>query len=196
MTDDNASSSAARVSFSLRIPDGDTLTREVCETCGFINYVNPKIVAGAVVHHDNKILMCRRAIEPRRGFWTLPAGFMEQNETAEAAACREAREEACADIVLEGLLAVYSIPRISQVQLIYKARFAEPSFAAGPESLEVALLRLEDVPWDSLAFPSVHWALRHFEAVRGLTSFPPFTNPSGETGDRMPTIPPHSGGMD
>jgi ADP-ribose pyrophosphatase YjhB (NUDIX family) len=193
MTDDNASSGTARVSFALRVPHGDTLTREVCETCGFINYINPKIVAGAIVHHDDKILMCKRAIEPRRGFWTLPAGFMEQHETAEAAARREAREEACADIVLEGLLAVYSIPRISQVQLIYRARFAAPSFAAGPESLEVALLGLEEVPWDNLAFPSVHWALRHFEAVRGLTSFPPFTNPPGETGDRIPR-PPNSGG--
>lgn len=191
MADDHQSSSALQVSFSLRVPDGDTLAREVCETCGFINYVNPKIVAGAVVHHDGRILMCKRAIEPRRGFWTIPAGFMEQNETAEAAACREAREEACADIVLEGLLAVYSIPRISQVQLIYKASLAEAQFAAGPESLEVALLSLDDVPWQTLAFPSVHWALRHFEAVRGLTSFPPFTNPSGETGDRMPAaVPP------
>lgn len=188
MTDDNGSSKAGRASFSLRVPEGDTLTREVCETCGFINYVNPKIVAGAVVAQDDRILMCRRAIEPRRGFWTIPAGYMEQNETAEAAACREAREEACADIILDGLLAVYSIPRISQVQLIYRARLATQNFAAGPESLEVALLRFDQVPWDDLAFPSVHWALRHFEAVLGLTSFPAFTNPPGETGDRMPKV--------
>ena len=186
MTDDNRSAKTPRVSFSLRVPDGDTLTREVCETCGFINYINPKIVAGAVIHAGDRIVMCRRAIEPRRGFWTIPAGFMEQNETAEAAARREAQEEACADIVLEGLLAVYSIPRISQVQLIYKASLAQPSIAAGSESLEVALLGFEEIPWRDLAFPSVHWALRHFDAVRTLTSFAPFTNPSGETGDKMP----------
>jgi len=166
------------------------LTREVCETCGFINYVNPKIVAGAVIHHDGRILMCKRAIEPRSGFWTIPAGYMEQNETAEAAARREAQEEACADIVLEGLLAVYSIARISQVQLIYRARLDEPRFAAGPESLDVALVGFDEIPWADLAFPSVHWALRHFDAVRTLTSFAPFTNPSGETGDRLPVAPP------
>jgi ADP-ribose pyrophosphatase YjhB (NUDIX family) len=187
MTDDDGSHSA-RISFKRRIPDGDTLPREVCETCGFVNYVNPKIVAGAVIHHEDRIVICRRAIEPRRGFWTIPAGFLELNETPEAAARREAHEEACADIIIEGLLALYSIPRISQVQLIYKARLATPHIAAGPESLDVALSRLEEMPWDTLAFPSVHWALKHFEAVRGLTSFPPFSNPLGETGDRMPPV--------
>src|SRR5882724_10890107 len=129
MTEDNAPSKRPRISFSLRVPDGDTLSREVCETCGFVNYVNPKIVAGAVIEHDGQILLCRRAIDPRHGYWTIPAGFMEQNESAEHAACREAREEACAEIVIERLLAVYSIPRISQVQLIYTARLARPEFA-------------------------------------------------------------------
>jgi len=187
MTDDQEPRSP--LSFSRRVPQGDTLARDICETCGFINYVNPKIVAGAVIHHDGRILMCRRAIEPRRGFWTIPAGYMEENETAEAAARREAREEACADIVLEGLLAVYSIPRISQVQLIFRARLAEPRFAAGAESLEVALLDWDEVPWPELAFPSVHWALRHFDSVRTRAEFPAFTNPPGETGDRMPKAP-------
>jgi ADP-ribose pyrophosphatase YjhB (NUDIX family) len=189
MADEPASSNSARISFSRLVPDGDQLPREICDSCGFVNYVNPKIVAGAVIHHEGRIVMCRRAIEPRRGFWTIPAGYMELHETAEAAARREAREEACAEIVIEGLLGLYSIPRISQVQLIYKARLAEPRIAAGPESLEVALLARDEVPWADLAFASVHWALQHFEAVRERTSFPPFTNPSGETGDRIPPVP-------
>ena len=186
MADEPAFSQSARISFSRRVPEGDQLPREVCDSCGFINYENPKIVAGAVIHHENRIIICRRAIEPRRGFWTIPAGYLELHETVEAAARREAREEACAEIIIEGLLGLYSIPRISQVQLIYKAQLATPSIAAGPESLEVALVSLEEVPWDALAFPSVHWALRHFEAIRERTSFPPFTNPPGETGDHMP----------
>lgn len=186
MTDDKFGGSKS-TTFALRVPEGDTLAREVCDTCGFINYVNPKIVAGAVVVHDERILLCRRAINPRYGFWTIPAGYMEQNETAEAAARREAHEEACADIELKALLAVYSIARISQVQLIYTARLKGGTFAAGPESLDVDLFRWDDVPWSDLAFPSVHWALNHYQSVRNQTIFPTFGNPPGETGDRMPS---------
>jgi ADP-ribose pyrophosphatase YjhB (NUDIX family) len=187
MAHDRQTAREKRAGFSFLVPDGDTRVREVCETCGFINYVNPKIVTGAVVRaSDGRVLMCRRAIEPRRGRWTIPAGFLEEHETVEAAARREAQEEASANIVLEGLLAVYSIPRISQVQLIYRARLSSPSIAPGPESLEVALMEMKDIPWDALAFPSVRWALAHFAQVRDRAVFVPFTNPQGETGDTAP----------
>jgi ADP-ribose pyrophosphatase YjhB (NUDIX family) len=165
------------------VPEGEDRERLVCSVCGFINYENPKIVVGAVVHDGDKILMCRRAINPRKGFWTLPAGFLEQNETAMAGATREAWEEACAKIEIEALLAVYSIPRLSQVQLIYRARLAAPEIAAGPESAEVALFSFEEIPWKEIAFPSVHWALAHDRAVAGRAVFPPFVNPPGEAGD-------------
>lgn len=183
---DKGKPDVARRGFSLLVPDGDTRMRHVCDACGFIDYVNPKIVAGAVVEHEGGIILCRRAISPRRGFWTIPAGYMEEHETVEAAARREAQEEACADIRLTGLIAVYSIPRISQVQLIFRATLAIPQFAPGPESLEVMRVEWEQIPWDELAFPSVHWALNHYAAVRGQAVFPPFSNPPGETGDYSP----------
>ena len=148
--------------FKLTIPEGEDRERLVCVDCGFINYENPKIVVGSVVREGAKILLCRRAINPRKGFWTLPAGFLEQNETAMAGAMREAWEEAQARITIDGLLAVYDIPRISQVQLIYRAHLSEPEFGAGPESLEVRLFAWEEIPWDDLAFPSVRWALDHY----------------------------------
>lgn len=121
--------------------------------------------------------MCRRAIEPRAGFWTLPAGYLEEHETTQAGARREAREEACAVIETGALLAVYNIPRISQVQLIYRARLADPAIAPGPESTEVALFRWEEIPWGEIAFPSVVWALNHHRQALDRDSFPPFTNP-------------------
>jgi ADP-ribose pyrophosphatase YjhB (NUDIX family) len=115
------------------IPPGDDRERLTCPDCGFIAYENPKMVAGSVVSVGDRIMLCRRAIEPRKGFWTLPAGFLELQETPEEGARREAWEEARARIAIDALLAVYSVPRISQVQLIYRATLAEPGFAAGPE---------------------------------------------------------------
>ena len=171
------------VDFHRRRPDGDTHERDVCTTCGFINYVNPKIVTGSIVRHRGRILMCRRAIEPRIGFWTLPAGFMEVGETAEQAARREAMEEANAAIVIDRLLAVYTIPRIAQVQIMYLAHLGEETFFAGPESLEVMLFGWDDMPWDDLAFPSVRWALEQYRSIEGLEDFAPFSNPPGEFGD-------------
>jgi ADP-ribose pyrophosphatase YjhB (NUDIX family) len=165
-------------SFELKIPAGEDREREVCGTCGFINYVNPKIVVGSVVMHGDRILMCKRAIAPRLGFWTLPAGFMEERETAEEGAMREAMEEACARIEIEGLLAVYSVPRISQVQLMYRARLLDPAIAPGPESTDVMLVTWDDIPWSELAFPSVKWALDHFKAWQA-GAVAPFTNPDG-----------------
>lgn len=164
--------------FLRQIPEGEDRERDVCGTCGFINYVNPKIVVGSVVTFGDKILFCKRAIEPRKGFWTLPAGFMEERETAEEGAAREAMEEACAKIEIDGLLACYSVPRISQVQLMYRARLVDENIAAGPESTEVALLTWDEIPWKELAFPSVVWALQHYE--QWLAGAPaPFGNPPG-----------------
>jgi ADP-ribose pyrophosphatase YjhB (NUDIX family) len=170
-------------SFVHVIPEGDNRLRQVCTDCGFVAYENPKVVVGAVVTSGEKILLCRRAINPRRGFWTLPAGFMELHESAETGAAREAWEEANARIAIERLLAAYTIPRLSQVQLIYRARLIDPAISAGVESLEVGLFDYADIPWDDLAFPSVRWALTQFASVRHLDDFPAFSNPPGETGD-------------
>ncbi|HMJ13777.1 MAG TPA: NUDIX hydrolase [Polyangiaceae bacterium] len=170
---------------SLRvIPEGDTRPRLVCADCGFIHYENPKVVVGSLCTHEDKILLCRRAIEPRLGYWTLPAGFLELGETTIDGAKREAREEACAAIDIYALLAVYNIPRISQVQLIYLARLEGGRAAAGPESQEVGLFAWDDIPWQDIAFPSVHWALHHYRDVRGEKEFVTRTNPEGEWGDR------------
>ena len=129
------------------MPDGDSLPRLVCRDCGHIHYVNPKIVTGAVITHGEKFLLARRAIHPRKGYWTIPAGYLEEHETTQAGAERESMEEAGALIAIDGLLAVYSIPRISQVQLIYRATLTSPDFAAGPESIEVALFSWDEIPW-------------------------------------------------
>lgn len=165
------------------IPEGDNRERLTCPDCGFIEYANPKVVVGAVVHAQGKILLCRRAIMPRLGFWTMPAGYLELHETAQAGAIREAEEEACARIALEGLIAVYNIPRLSQVQLIFRARLLDGGFAAGPESQEVQLFAWEEIPWDELAFPSVRWALNHDHEIGAATEFMARTNPPSETGD-------------
>ncbi len=166
------------VSFSLGTPDGEDRERRICDTCGFIDYMNPRIVAGVVAHADGKILLCRRAIDPRKGFWTLPAGFMELGESVEEGAKREAHEEARAELEIETLLGMYSIPRIGQVQIFFRARLLnDPS--PGPESLEVGLFGWDDIPWKELAFPSVRWALDHYRETEGRTGFPPFGNPPG-----------------
>jgi ADP-ribose pyrophosphatase YjhB (NUDIX family) len=164
--------------FTHTIPPGDNLERSVCTECGFIDYNNPKIVVGAVALWDQKILLCSRSIDPRRGFWTLPAGYLENGESAEDGARREAREEACAEIEIDRLLAVYSIPRISQIQLMYRARLTSPGVMAGEESLEVGLFEWADIPWADLAFLSVGWALRQYHETARLSDFPPFTNPA------------------
>jgi ADP-ribose pyrophosphatase YjhB (NUDIX family) len=169
--------------FERRIPDGEDRLREVCAHCGFINYENPKIAVGSVVRDGDRILLCKRAINPRKGFWTLPAGFLEQHETTMAGAAREAMEEASAKIEIEALLAVYSIPRLSQVQLIYRARLADPKIAPGPESAEVGLFTRDEIPWSEIAFPSVHWALGHDREAADRAVFAPFVNPPGEFGD-------------
>ena len=164
--------------FVRETPQGDTHERDVCNQCGFVHYRNPKIVTGAVVYHGDQILLCRRAINPRRGFWTVPAGFMELNESVAEAAIREACEEACADITIERILAVYSIPHLSQVQIMHVAHLATPEFSVGEESLEVRLFGWDDIPWDELAFPSVTWALNQYRQAKGTTDYRVFTNPA------------------
>jgi ADP-ribose pyrophosphatase YjhB (NUDIX family) len=164
--------------FVRRIPEGDNRERMVCAACGHIAYENPKIVVGSVVVAEDAVLMCRRAIEPRLGHWTLPAGYLELGETVHEGARREALEEAQADIVLDGILAVFSIARIGQVQVIFRARFAgRPRFAPGPESLEVNLFRWERIPWDDVAFPSVRWALDAWRQVGPGPLGAPIGNP-------------------
>lgn len=172
--------------FEHRVPDGDNRERMVCGECGWVNYVNPKIVVGAVCRLEEKILLCRRAIEPRRGFWTIPAGFMEERESTAEGAAREAMEEANAQLVIGPMLAVYNIPRISQVQIIYKAEMAAPEISPGPESLEVGYFDWHEIPWDELAFPSVTWALEQAREVWDQDTFPTFSNPPGETGRMTP----------
>jgi ADP-ribose pyrophosphatase YjhB (NUDIX family) len=166
--------------FIRRTPDGEDRERLICGDCGFIAYENPKIVTGSVVSVEGKILLCRRAIEPRRGFWTIPAGYMELGETVEEAARREAFEEARADLLLDGILAVYSIARIGQVQVLFRASLAQPGFEAGPESLEVKLFAWDDIPWDDLAFPTVHWVLRAWRDAGPGPLGAPATNPPGD----------------
>ncbi len=167
--------------FELQVPDGDDKPRRVCQTCDFIDYQNPKIVAGAVVTKGDQILLCKRAIEPRKGYWTLPAGFMELGENVEDAARREAQEEALADIRIDRLLAVYTVPRIGQVHIMYRAELVG-DFGVGPESEAVALYDWKDIPWANLAFPTIVWALTHFAETRGHDDFAPFANPLGTDG--------------
>ena len=179
----NEENKTAGPNFEHRLPAGDSQSRLICRDCGFIQYENPKVVVGAVCAWEDKILLCRRAIDPRKGYWTLPAGYMELNETSLDGARREAWEEARAKIEILRLIAVYNIPRLSQVQLIYAARLVSPDVAAGPESIEVALFDWPDIPWNDLAFPSVHWSLGHYREGLSQTDYPVQSNPPGELGN-------------
>ena len=147
-----------------RIPEGDNRERDVCSKCSTIFYSNPKNVCGCILEYDGKILLCKRAIEPRYGKWTLPAGFMENHETTAEGAAREAEEEAHAHSNDLQLYALYSLPRISQVYIMYRGTLRDGAATAGIESLEVGLFAEEEIPWDELAFPVVIESLqRYFE---------------------------------
>lgn len=172
-------------SFERKIPPGDTHERLVCADCGFVYYENPKVVVGSVCEWSDRLLLCRRAIEPRAGYWTIPAGFLESRETTLEGARREAWEEARAQIEIDSLLGVYNIPRISQVQLIYRARLLTPDVEAAEETTEVALVEWHAIPWDELAFPSIRWALKHYRDVVGQTVYAPFTNEVRGSGDQQ-----------
>jgi ADP-ribose pyrophosphatase YjhB (NUDIX family) len=154
-----------------RVPPGDTLPRWVCDQCGEIHYQNPKLVVGAVPEYAGKLLLCRRAIEPRYGYWTLPAGFMENEETAGQAALRETLEEAGARIELGAPFSLISIPYVNQVHLFYRARLLDLEFKPGEESLEVALYEEARIPWNEIAFRTVSATLRHWFADRGRGVF-------------------------
>jgi ADP-ribose pyrophosphatase YjhB (NUDIX family) len=147
---------------TLRVPEGDHRPRYVCTACGTIHYQNPRIVAGCVPEHDGRILLCRRAIEPRRGYWTIPAGFMENGETTQDAARRESMEEALADVEIGSLLAIVHVLHANQVQVMFRARLSRPEYGAGAESLESVLCTEDEIPWQDLAFRSVDFALRRY----------------------------------
>ena len=149
---------------ALKVPEGDHLPRAVCTACGTIHYDNPRIIAGCVIEVDGKILMCKRAIEPRHGFWTIPAGFMENGESVQQAAAREAMEEALAHVQIGSLLAIASVLRAQQVHIMFRARLdpAHPQFGIGPESLESQLYDESEIPWPEVAFLSVEFALRRY----------------------------------
>ena len=145
-----------------RVPEGDTLARWICTACGTIHYQNPKVVVGALPTWNGQVLLCRRAIEPRRGLWTLPAGFLENGETLAQGAERETLEEAHARVGLDELFTVISLPHISQVYVMFRARLLDPDFGPGQESLEVALFDERDIPWEQLAFRTIARTLRNF----------------------------------
>lgn len=141
------------------IPVGDQKLRHVCSECETIHYQNPKIITGCLIEHENKVLLCRRAIEPQSGKWTLPAGFMENNESCSQGAIRETQEEANANITDLQLYSVYDIPHISQVYMIYRAQLVDTGFSPGTESLDVKLFNKEDIPWTELAFSVIRQTL-------------------------------------
>lgn len=155
-----------------KIPATDNIPRLVCPNCHYIHYENPKVICGALVLWENKVLLCRRAIEPRYGLWTLPAGYMELFETMEQGAARETREEAEAEIKIEQLYCTYNIPRIGQIYVLFKAELIDGKFGAGEESIECRLFDEAEIPWTELAFPSVEHTLRHYFADRQNNAFP------------------------
>lgn len=156
---------------SLCIPAGDHLPRHVCDACHTIHYQNPKLVVGTIPEWEDRILLCRRAIEPRHGFWTLPAGFMENSETTTQAAARETFEEALAEVEIGALYTLLNVPHISQVHLFFRARLLRPNFGPGTESLEVKLFTEQDLPWNEIAFASVCHTLQLYFAERKHGTF-------------------------
>ena len=154
-----------------RVPPGDSLPRAVCDACGNIHYQNPKLVVGTLPEWQGRLLLCRRAIEPRYGYWTLPAGFMENGETVADAAARETLEEAGARVELAGPFSMISVQYVNQVHLFYRARLVDLEFRPGVESLEVALFEEAGLPWKDIAFRTVGLTLRHWFADRARGAF-------------------------
>ncbi|SDU19906.1 ADP-ribose pyrophosphatase YjhB, NUDIX family [Pseudomonas pohangensis] len=157
---------------SQKIPQGDNRLRHVCDQCQTIHYQNPRIVAGCLPVWQQQVLLCRRAIQPRYGLWTLPAGFMENGETVEQAAIRETLEEACARVRKLSLYTLFDLPHINQVYMLFRAELADLDFAAGEESLEVQLFDEADIPWSELAFPTIGRTLEYFFADRQTELYP------------------------
>ena len=159
-----------------RIPEGDNLPRYVCEHCEIVHYQNPKLVVGCLPVWKDQVLLCKRAIEPSYGLWTLPAGFMENQETLEEAALRESREEANANLEIEDIYSVISLPHINQIYVLYRAQLLDLDFFAGSESLDVQLFNEEDIPWDQLAFKTIEKTLRRFFEDRKQNSYSVYTS--------------------
>ncbi|KIG09158.1 MULTISPECIES: NUDIX hydrolase [Caballeronia] len=155
----------------LSIPPGDNRERYVCGNCDTVHYQNPRNVVGTVPVWDDKVLLCRRAIEPRYGYWTLPAGFMEMDETTSEGAARETLEEAGARVEIQSLFTLLNVPHVHQVHLFYLARLLDLDVDAGEESLEVRLFDESEIPWDEIAFPTVGQTLRFFFADRAAGNF-------------------------
>lgn len=154
------------------IPEGDNFARHICGHCDTIHYSNPKIVAGCIAQYEGKILLCKRAIEPRYGYWTIPAGFMENHESVDIAAQRETWEEAEAQVDNIALYGLYSLPTISQVYIIYQGTVKNGAFGVGSESLDTRLYALDDIPWDDLAFDVVKIALKRYVTDFAAGTFP------------------------
>jgi len=154
-----------------RVPEGDNLPRFVCTSCGTIHYQNPRVIVGCIPEWSDKILLCRRAIEPRHGLWTVPAGFMENGETTHQGAARETLEEANANVEVGQLYALYNIPHINQVYILFRARLLDLDFSPGAETLEAQLFAEQDIPWDLLAFATVRNTLRHYFTDRAKGEF-------------------------
>ncbi|KAA3617525.1 MAG: NUDIX domain-containing protein [Calditrichaeota bacterium] len=152
---------------SLKIPEGDTHARFVCDNCHVIHYQNPRMVVGCLPIWDDKILICKRAIEPKYGLWTLPAGFMENGETVEEGALRETLEESGAEVKIERLHSLYSLPQANQVYAIYLANMTSAYFDPGTESLECKLITVDQIPWDEIAFTAIKFSLKKY--VENLT---------------------------
>jgi ADP-ribose pyrophosphatase YjhB (NUDIX family) len=152
-------------------PEDDNRLRHVCSACNIIYYQNPKIVAGCIPEHKGKILLCKRAIEPRSGYWTLPAGYMELDETSMEGALRETLEEANARVEILGLYAVFNLPHVNQVYMMYRSRLLDLDYSPGTESLDVALYSENEIPWNDLAFTTIRQTLRYFYADREVGQF-------------------------
>ncbi len=161
---------SSRIEF--RVPDGDNLRRHVCAECGTVHYLNPKIVVGCLPEWEDRVLLCRRAIEPRHGLWTLPAGFLENGESVTAGAIRETTEEAGARVAIGELYSLITLASIGQVYMMFRARLADLDFAPGPESLDVRLFREDEIPWEDLAFRTITRTLRSFFLDRKTGGFP------------------------
>jgi ADP-ribose pyrophosphatase YjhB (NUDIX family) len=147
----------------LRIPEGEDRTRHVCDSCGTVHYQNPKLVVGCVPElPDGRLLICKRAIEPRVGYWTIPAGFMENGETLQQAAARESLEEACAEVEIGSLLTVVHVTAAHQVHVFFRAHLLSERVGAGPESLDVRIIQPDEIPWAEIAFPSTEFTLQRY----------------------------------
>ena len=190
--------------FEPKVPEGDDRERLVCNDCQWVHYENPRIIVTGLCLSEDQVLLCRRAIAPRYGFWTLPGGFLEVGETLEEGTCREVREEAGASVRTTSLLATYSIPRIGQVHMIYLSEMRRPEFHAGPESLDVQFFPMtqDGIPWDDLAFPVNHWVLREYIDLNGDSVKQPFVMKPEYFDQRMspvkhhPDFPPPNTGSD